>query len=70
MARAFVLSRPTGSQTLTDEMHATPTELIEVRPIPVKGGNKGKTKAKDEPDLARETLESKCVGGVAVLRRV
>ena len=70
MARAFVLSRPKGNPNLSDTMHAIAGELDQVRPIPIKGGAKGKGKAKEEPDTAREILEQKCVEGVAVLRRV
>jgi hypothetical protein len=50
-------------------LHATRKELDDVKPSPVKGGG-GKGKAKEEIDPAREALESKCVNGFAVLRRV
>jgi hypothetical protein len=50
-------------------LHATKKELDDVKPIPVKGG-RGKGKAKEEIDPAREALERICVDGVAVLRRV
>lgn len=72
MARAFCLTKPqsTPADKLSDSLHATAEELRVVRPPPVKGGAKGKGKAKEEPDEMREVLERKCLEGVAILRRV
>jgi hypothetical protein len=70
LARAFVLNRAKENQDFSDSLHATKTELQDVKPITLKATSKGKGKAKDESDPVRESLERKCAEGVAVLRRV
>jgi hypothetical protein len=49
-------------------LHATKKELDDVKPIFVKEG-RGKGKAKEDPDPARDALERKCVDDVAILRK-
>jgi hypothetical protein len=41
--------------------------LDQVKPLPVKG--KGRGRAKEEPDNARERIEAKLMEGTAMLRK-